>query len=321
MLHDLRILVTSASRKIPLIRAIQEAARRIDPKAQVIAGDLDPQAQAQYVADAFWTMPRTEDSNVKNLLGGCIAQGVSVIFPTRDAELPFWSHNRDRFAEAGIAVVVSSPDAIIRCLDKIAFADWCSAHGLPAIPAASKLDRLGSGPFVVKERFGAGSQKIGLNLDTIAARKHAALLLEPVFQPHISGPEISIDAWITKAGRVHGLVIRSRDIVLNGESHVTTTFRDHFIESQAYNLLNSLDLYGPVVMQGIMTDKGLSVIEVNPRFGGASTTSIAVGLDSLYWSIIGALRVDYHPPPFDRSPREVRQVRVPQDIILHDPHI
>jgi carbamoyl-phosphate synthase large subunit len=97
---------------------------------------------------------------------------------------------------------------------------------------------------------------------------------------------------------------------------VTTTFRDAALEEQAVRVLAALQLRGPVVLQAIVVDGGLRVIECNPRFGGASTASIAVGLDSLYWSLAEALG-DTESPFFNRSPGEIRQIRMPVDRVVH----
>src|SRR3546814_15369896 len=94
----------------------------------------------------------------------------------------------------------------------------------------------------------------------------------------------------------------------------TTLFRS------AGAILGGTGLNGPVVMQAILTDRGLAVIEVNPRFGGASTASIEVGLDVFYWALLERLHPDMPLPAFERSTGEIRQVRVPQDIIIHDPN-
>ncbi|MDJ1018243.1 MAG: ATP-grasp domain-containing protein [Paracoccaceae bacterium] len=298
---------------------MRHAARQIDPAAKIIAGDFDPEAHARYVADEFWAMPTSQDDNLSALIDGCRKFGVRAVLPTRDGELSFWARHRASFSDADVSVIVSPPEAIDRCLDKFDFASWGLSNGYPVIPAVPPAEIEGDGPFVVKERTGAGSRGLGLNLDAAAARAHAATLDDPIVQPFVSGAEISIDAWLSGSGEVHGLVLRWRDRVVNGESQVTTTFGDPALEAQAEALLSGLGVSGPVVAQAIVTSEGLEVIEVNPRFGGASTASIAVGLDSLRWSLLEIASPDDHLPKFDRRDGEVRQVRIPQDLIIHDP--
>jgi carbamoyl-phosphate synthase large subunit len=314
------VLVTSAARKVPLVRAMQTAARTLDPASRVVAGDVDPRALTRHVADAFWAMPRTDEAALDALLEGCRARAIGVVVPTRDGELAFWAAARERFARAGVEVVVASVETVARCLDKLAFARFGAARGLPFIPAAEHPDELGPGPYVVKERRGAGSRRLGLGLDRAAALAHGATLDAPIYQPFVDGPELSVDAWMDRGGVPRGVVLRRRDVVVDGESQVTTTFRDPALETAAVAILRALELRGPAVMQAIHTPDGLRVIEVNARFGGASTASIAVGLDLLYWSLLEA----HDPaatPRFARAAREVRQVRLPADILVHDPGV
>lgn len=308
------LLVTSAARKIPLLRAAIAAARKLSPEMQVLAGDIDPDAPAQYAADGFWVMPRTDDTALDALIAGCRERGIGVVLPTRDGELAFWARHKARFAGEGIAVLVSPEESVTRCLDKLAFARFGQERGLPFIPAFDGLEDAGPPPYAVKERFGAGSRAIGLNLDTASAQEHAKGLTAPIFQPFIEGTEISVDAWLDRHHQVKGLVLRRRDRVVDGESQVTTSFRDTAIENAARTALEALQLSGPVVMQILIDKAGQPhIIECNSRFGGASTAGIAAGLDSLYWSLAEAAGKDVAALPFARIQGEVRQVRLPAD--------
>jgi carbamoyl-phosphate synthase large subunit len=315
------VLVTSAGSKIPLLRALRDAARRIDPDATIVAGDIDLDAASRYLADSFWRMPELETLDLETIVAECARRNVRTILPTRDGELAFWAGARPALEAAGVCAIVSRPESVALCLDKLAFAEWGRAAGLPVIPAARQPDSFADPSLVVKERFGAGSRSIGVGLSPLDARRHAARLSDPLFQPLAAGVEISIDAWLTSAGAVHGLVLRRRDRVVNGESQTTTTFRDARLEAQAAGVLERLGLSGPVVMQAIVTETGLAVIEVNARFGGASTASLSVGLDMLYWSLFERAWPGAPLPAFDRRQGEIRQVRVAEDMVIHDPDL
>jgi carbamoyl-phosphate synthase large subunit len=315
------ILVTSASRKVPLLRAVQTAARKLQSSMKVIAGDIDPLALAQYVADDFWLMPNTEDCEVSLLVDGCKQRGIKTILPTRDSELLHWSRVRSEFAKVGIAIIVSPADSVERCLDKLAFSRFGLAHGFPFIPAAIYPDEVGLGPYVVKERYGAGSRNIGLNLERAAARTHGDMLQNAIYQPFISGSEISIDAWIDNHHDVKGLILRRRDRIENGESQITTTFRNTSIEKVAIEVFQALSLRGPVVMQAIVDDRcNVFIIECNVRIGGASTISLAAGLDMIYWSLLEQHYGAHTSSVFNRAAGEFRQIRVPSDILIHGTH-
>lgn len=310
--------MTSASKKAPLIQAVQRAARKLDPAIVVYAGDLDESALTRYVADGFWQMPRTDEGDFDALVQGCAERGIRTVIPTRDGELLFWARHCSRFMEAGIDVLVSSADSVETCLDKLALAQFGQGKGLPFIQTGLHPDEVGEGPFVVKERYGAGARSIGLNLDQAATLDHGARLENPIYQPFIVGREVSIDAWLDRSHRVKGLVLRTRDLVVDGESQVSTTFRDANIEAVVTEVLEALKLRGSVVLQMLIDlQKELHIIECNARFGGASTTAIAAGLDTFYWSLLEGRGADLADYPFDRIPNEVRQVRLSSDIHIY----
>ena len=311
----LKVLLSSASRKVPLLRALETAARAVDPAAEVICGDSSSQALTARVSKAFWQMPATRPENLEVLIEGCRARGVRAVLPTRDGELMFWAQNAEAFREAGIEVMVSSPTAVNTCLDKLEFSRFGALNTLPVIPSFLDLEDLPGDRFVVKERFGAGSRGVAINVDRSEARAHAQLLDQPIFQPYVPGQEISVDAWLDRRHGLKGLVLRRRDMVVNGESQVTTTFRDPAIEAEAARVLNTLGLSGPVVLQIMIAPDGQPhIIECNARFGGASTTGIAAGLDSLRWSLLEAQGEDPAVYPFHRIAGEVRQIRAPADV-------
>jgi carbamoyl-phosphate synthase large subunit len=308
-------LISSASRKVPLIRAAQTALRKIHTQGKVIAGDASSNALSRYVADEFWLMPQTRDENVNSIIQGCKERSIKFILPTRDGELLFWSKHAEQFAKENIIVFVSPSDSIAICVDKLKFGEFGEANNLSIIKTSHSIDDILSDYYVVKEQFGSGARSIGLNLTKDQACVHAKKLENPIFQPHVTGVEISADAWLDQAGSVKGMILRRRDIVLSGESQVTTTFKNASIEKVIKNLLSPLKLRGHVVVQAIISsDDKLNIIECNARFGGASTTSIAAGLDSLYWSMIEAFGDDINDYPFHRTPGDLYQVRVPQDL-------
>ena len=124
------VLVTSAARKVLLVRAFADALARTG-SGRVIAADIDPLAAALYAADAGRLIPRSDDpSFVDALLGICDVDRVGLIVPTRDEELPILARAASRFEAAGTRVLVSAADAVDTCRDKRRFVDAVRAAGL-----------------------------------------------------------------------------------------------------------------------------------------------------------------------------------------------
>jgi len=315
----LKLLVSSAAGKVPLVRAMQAAVKKIDPNGRVIAGDTNPESLTAHVADHFWLMPPTNIDNLEMIIRGLHDQNISLVLPSRDGELMFWAKNADRMKSEGITVLVSKYESLERCLDKLEFWYFGDSKGLPFIPTSDQISSINSNRFVVKERFGAGSKSIGIDLDYEQAIAPASKLEFPIFQPFITGNEFTVDAWVNQDHTVKAVALRYRNKVVNGESQITTTFSNNALEIQIRNLIEFLELNGPVVLQVIHDQNyDIQVIECNARFGGASTLGVFAGVDSFYWSILEAQGANLNDYPFIRSKIEVRQVRIPTDIYVAD---
>lgn len=309
------VLISSLARKAPLVAAVRAAQARTGLKGAVVGGDADAAAPARAVTDGFWHMPRLAALDTATLVAACRERHISAIIPTRDGELAWFAQRRDELAAAGIAVMVSPAAAIGNCSDKLVFAQLLREWGAPAIETRTTV---GAWPRqVVKERFGAGSRGLGLDLDPAAATSHAAKLEAAIFQPFVAGRELSIDCYVDGRGRCLGAVARRREVVVNGESQVTASERHPRLETLCADLSVRLGLRGHACWQVIEDAAGgLHIIECNPRVGGASTLSWAAGLDSLAWFLIEARGGDPADLPFTRVAGELRQVRLSADTVL-----
>ena len=275
------ILISSSSAKVSLIEAVRSGTKKINKEIKIIGGDISENVISSYFVDEFWKMPRLEELDLDEFVDECISRNITLIIPSRDGELEFYTKNRDLFLSKGIYVMVSHEDTIKKCLDKLEFS---KQENLSIIPSSELIEDIKSERFVVKERYGAGSRSIGINLNLEEAIAHSERLINPIFQPFISGKELSVDAYVDNKKNIKGIVMRERVLVVNGESQITQTLFDENLEKSFINIIKSMNLSGHIMLQAII-DKHLNinVIECNPRFGGASAISVKSGLDSFYW--------------------------------------
>lgn len=308
------VLITSVSKKIPLIEAVKKGVKKINTDIKIIGGDSNDKCLGKYFVDLFWKMPNLNDLTIENLKEFCFKNNIGLIIPTRDGELEYFANLKSQLREVGIEIMVSNKRSVINCLDKLMFS---KIPNINAIPASENIDDIDSESFVVKERYGAGSISIGLNLTKEQAIHHKDSLDFPIFQPFIRGQEISVDAYVTHEKEVKGVILRKRDVVVNGESQITSTFRNSELENTFKRIIKSLNLYGHIILQALIDDKGeIHVIECNPRFGGASTLSLRAGLDSFYWCYLESQGYTIKSYPFLPSDTKIVQIRHPQDFYL-----
>jgi len=314
--NDFNVLVTSISKKIPLLKAVRNACKKTGTSVKLYGADVNPECIGRYFVDEFWEMPNSSIISFEIVADYCLKNKIKAIIPTRDGELQFWAKEKSRFSSVGINVMVSNLETVNYCIDKLEFYKKLDSLRFPAIQT-SENSNLNIESFVLKERYGAGSIKIGINISKQEAEKQAKSLLNPIFQPFIDGEELSIDAYIDKIGAVKGIIIRKRDLIINGESQITTTIENAELEKLCKNILEIKGFYGHVVMQVIIDKLGrFNIIEINSRFGGASTLSIACGLDSFYWFILESMENEIKHYPFIKNSKSIKQIRFPEDIII-----
>jgi len=277
-----KILISSVSAKVPMIQAVAAGFRQLDSMAEVIGADADENCIGKHFVADFWHMPLLNNLTIQTLIKYCKSIGITHIIPSRDAELSFYAQYKEPLQEAGIATMIGNQDTIETCLDKLQFYEQLTDK-FPVIKTTLETDTEQQS-WVVKERFGSGSHSLALDVDLQSANNTASQLQQAVYQPFISGKEYSVDLYFSAMGDCIGNVVRSRDVIENGESVKTTSVIDNEISELAIEVGQYLKLYGHNLIQIIKDGTGkLHIIEVNPRYGGASGLSVALGLKSFYW--------------------------------------
>jgi len=112
-----------------------------------------------------------------------------------------------------------------------------------------------------------------------------------IAQRRIYGTEYSVDCYFDKNSNLIDYVPRVREQVTNGEvTRSTTVSKLNFAGSLAVKeIASELHFVGPICMQFIVDEKNNPwIIEINARFGGGSTLSLAAG-----FNIIGLIKQEY----------------------------
>ena len=305
-----RILFTSLSRKVSLFEAVLNQARSYHPEAELVGGDCDPDCAGRARVEQFVETPPLDEISKEDFVAFCQAGGFTHVIPTRDGELAYFAEALPVLREHGLDAMVSPPTAVEACLDKMLFANKVAKLGFPAIPAFEDPGPLDENRATVKERRGQSSRQIHLDLTKEEAVERAGSLQDPIFQPHIVGRELSADLYVDREGRAHGPILRWRDLVVDGESKVTTTFRKAEWERDLGELASLIGLRGHGLAQAIV-DKELQlhILEINPRLGGASPLSLACGLKSIEWFLQESAGNDLGEPTDFDYPAGMRLTR------------
>lgn len=286
----------------------------------VWAADMDGWAAGLYLVPPGRRriVPPGADPGFVDAVGAlCRADGIEVLVPTVDVELPaLAAHRADLLRTAGTALAAPSAETIELALDKLSLARACAP--LLRVPTTTSLgpqsDAAGwTFPVIVKPRRGSGSRGVRTVPDADALRALGAddaLIVQEL----LPGAEYSVDVLADASGHVVAAVPRTRARVDSGVSIAGTTVHDDGLETIAAAVARAIGLVGVANVQ-VRRDRegGPALLEVNPRFPGALPLTVAAGVDMPSLAVDLALGREI---PEHVGFRELATVRFLEDVFL-----
>jgi carbamoyl-phosphate synthase large subunit len=288
---DLTVLVSAsgAPGTAALLRALRENGER---RIRLVGTDMSEQAIGRHLCDAFHVVPAGSDPGFADaILDLCGREAVDAVLPQSSFDLLGLAEARDRFGE--IAVLVSSPDAILRSNDKaetyallqeigVKGPDWRRVQGAPAVAQAAGELGYPARDVCMKPVFSSGSR--GFRLLSASANRREQLLtnrpgvagaitLEELLEllPEAEGPELlvmelatgkerTIDG-IASGGRIALGHPKTREAMRAGLAMYFETLVDPGLMDVAARIVSELALDHFFNIQLV----GDHVIEINPR--------------------------------------------------------
>lgn len=274
----MNVLITSASRKVGLVRAFQSALHSVDG-GKVIAVDANPLSPALYIADDHYLVPRSDEPKFLDfMMKFCGSLKIDLLIPTRDEELSIFAKSKERFSKIGTQVMVADEEIVRICQDKKQFIRFCQKNQFATPKSYDKTDfKKLKFPVFVKPCFGKG----GRHAARVDSRKELDIVLknipDPIIQEYVRAPEYTVDLFADFSGKIISVIPRERVYVLSGESVISKTSKNPVLIEESIRMANTLHLVGHNTIQCFL-DKGMvKFIEINPRFGGAANLGFAAG--------------------------------------------
>lgn len=274
------ILITSASRKVSLVRNFKNA---IGGNGKIYAADINVESPALYFADKYLIVPRSDDPNfIDFIIDFCKNNEVKLIIPTRDEELILFSKNKSLFDEIGVKLMVSDVETIEICQDKLKFINFCKNNGFGIPKTFENIQSIAKEDFPLFLKPIVG--KSGIDTFKVDSFEELNKILsgdnEFIIQECVEAPEYTIDLFADFEGNVISAVPRQRVNVWGGESLVTKTVNNKIIIDGSVRLAEKLKLKGHNTIQCFFDGVNIKFIEINPRFGGAASISFEAGANS-----------------------------------------
>ncbi|MGI5829932.1 MAG: ATP-grasp domain-containing protein [Bradymonadia bacterium] len=283
-MKNFNIMLSCAGRRVSLMHIIERSLGELGLGGKVLATDAQTLAPAFQAAKHKALVPLVRDPKfIDVLLDLCDAHEIRCIIPTIDTELPILAENRARFLERGVTVMVSSPECIALSNDKRLSHRWFVENDFPTFKQANIDEALKDPdgwefPVFVKPYDGArsiGARRID-SLEELSQCRDPKLIVQSLGR----GVEVTVDAFVDSRGNCVSVVPRQRLEVRDGEVSKGITLKSEKIMRMIKRLAERLPgAYGTLCTQVFYEpdSEAISVMEINPRFGGGYPLTDAAG--------------------------------------------
>ncbi|MEG4519591.1 MULTISPECIES: ATP-grasp domain-containing protein [unclassified Microcoleus] len=297
----MNVILTCAGRRNYLLKFFQEA---LGNRGKVFAGDATLEAPTLQEADESFLLPPINHSEYfEKLLDICQEKQVRLLIPLNDLELPYLAKQRDRFLAIGTIPVVSSPEAIDICFDKFATFEFLQKLGISApqtyLSLAEAREAIQQGkisfPLVVKPRWGSASigieypeddEELELAYRFVKKSLMRSFLAEVsssdpdrciLIQERVIGQEHGLDIINNLEGSYITTFVKRKLTMRAGETDRAVTVENEEIKQLGAKIGQTLGHIGNLDCDVMVEQKGLCVLELNPRFGGGYPFSQMAG--------------------------------------------
>ena len=276
------ILITSAGRRVSLVRMFKKELKSFYSDSMIYTTDAEPSLSAAcHESDgAFKVIKNDAEGYIDELLTLAVREQVKIIIPTIDTGLQILADHKEVFAKEGITIVTCSSSFIEICRDKRKTSLFFSEKGIDSPEIYSK-DNLRF-PLFIKPYDGS------MSVDTYQVQTASDITTQHfsnskfIYMEYINGgsyKEYTIDMYYDKNNLLKCLVPRKRIEVRGGEINKGVTVKGYVFEYLKEKLGFIEGAVGCLTMQLFYNEETNSIkaLEINPRFGGGFPLSYLAG--------------------------------------------
>jgi carbamoyl-phosphate synthase large subunit len=318
----MNILITSAGRRVSLVRAFQKELNKVNYKAKVFAADANPIASsACHAADDFFKVPRLDDPTYFEVLESiCTQNNITLVIPTIDTELLPLSNKKKEFLEKGILFLVSDHKLVEKCRDKRQIHDFFEENGVHIAKEYSK-DNFEI-PLFIKPVDGSRSVDTYLITDKSQLTDYHFQNKKLMFLEYIDHDqyeEYTCDMYYDREHKLKCVVPRKRIEVRDGEVNKGLTSRNEIIPYLRERLSFIEGAVGCLTAQFFLhkTNGKVYGIEINPRFGGGYPLSYRAGANFPAWIIAEYFKQSPIDDHFSDWEDQLLMLRYDDEILVH----
>lgn len=318
----MKILITSAGRRVSLVQAFQNELKKFFPEGKVLTTDMNPALSAACNAsDGYFKVKAISDPGyIQNLLSLCVEEEIRLVIPTIDTELQILADNKEMFLRNGIHVVVSSSEFVQKCRDKRKINIFFGEQGID-IPRLIDKNQP-TFPLFIKPYDGSLSADTYLIKNPEELTSYHLMNEKLLFMEYVSNvdyDEFTVDMYYGMDNQVKCIVPRKRIEVRGGEISKGVTLKNSIVSFLKEKLSFIEGAVGCLTLQLFLhrTNDHTMAIEINPRFGGGFPLSYRAGANYPSFIIQEYLfqeKLSY----FESWSENMLMLRYDNEVIVHD---
>lgn len=282
----MNILITNIGRRGYLVDFIRETSV-FDGK--IYASDCDKTASGLYSnVDKSFILPKPvedEKKYINALHDVCLKNSIDLIIPTIDPEIYILSKYKNKFTEDNITLLVSDRSVLEICYDKLKMNKFLGDSGFSVPKTYNNLEdfkidlgkKILTFPVFVKPVYGSGSvdSRVVVNYEQLVAFFKPKMII----QEYLNGEEFGVDTFVDSNGKPIRIVVKRKLSMRSGETDKAITVEHECIQNTVKVLAEKLKPFGPLDTDIIETNRGVYVIDLNPRFGGGYPATHMAGVN------------------------------------------
>lgn len=251
--------------------------------------DCSEQNVGKFFSDGFLLCPKaTSDKFVPFLeeLFDCYLKDFEKILYIPIIDYGFSAISKHTFNN-DVLVVISPYETIKICDDKLLMSRFFKSIECPFnVPKDMEDILINSKVFpdiIIKPRKnGRGSIDVSTcNTFDVFLRQAEYLKDNFFYQEKIPGKEVTVDVLCTLGGKYLGSICRERVEVKSGVSSKARVFHSNYYDTIVKFICNNLKFSGHINIQFMENNKGVYLIEINPRYSGGYNLSDVAGFHSV----------------------------------------
>ena len=257
---------------------------------RIIACDINPahMVAASSISDDFIKLPHAGSPEFASSASQLLAErNIVAYYPLHDEEIRASASMRHVFQLRGVSLCAPEYEAVIRATDKAIMSETLRSVGITVPQTWLLSEEVADLPFpiMLKPRFGVGSHGV-LKIEDpqslqVAFEARRTLKEDYILQEWLDQPEVTVDAFLSSDGADVFSLCRERVEIKAGISTKSRLFQGSSFDMLSRRVGSALAISGSFCFQfrHRVGDGVPAIIDVNPRIGGATAMSVAIGMD------------------------------------------